>query len=213
MVVALRAERDRAAGVEVGRDEEQPVRQLAEVVGAARRGEQSREEGVDGAIVENARRHCARQRRERLHHPAMQWVAQVLGSRPQTEPGQRQQAATEFVQCGLEEDLGLERGIATVLDEQPVHLGRRDAVRQRGGDEAPRRYADVDIQRVEVDALERVGQRQQRPDFVDAAQGTAAREREPDRARRSIAHAPPARLSAGRVPKARLPKTHAALAA
>jgi hypothetical protein len=66
---------------------------------------------------------------------------------------------------------GRQRGIGAVLDEEPIHLRGRDAVRQRGGDEAARRDPDVDVEVAEVDAFERVGEREQRADLVDAAEG------------------------------------------
>ena len=54
------------------------------------------------------------------------------------------------------------------LDEHPAHLARRDAVREPGGDEAARAHPDVDVEAVEVDAVERFGERGERADLVDA---------------------------------------------
>jgi hypothetical protein len=86
----------------------------------------------------------------------------------------------ELGERGAQEDLGLERRLGAVVDEQPVHLRRRDAVGQRGRDEASRRDADVGVEVVEIEAVERIRQREQRADFVDAAQRPAAGEGEPD---------------------------------
>ena len=101
------------------------------------------------------------------------WRVRLPGER-----GQRAGALAELVDGGPEEDLRLERGVRAVVDEQPVHLRRRDAVGERGGDEAARRHADVDVEFVEVEALERIGEREQRADLVDAAERAAAGERE-----------------------------------
>ena len=53
--------------------------------------------------------------------------------------------------AGRRNSSGLQRGVLAVVDEQPVHLRRRDAVRQRRGDEAAGRHADVDVERVAIE--------------------------------------------------------------
>src|SRR5436190_6015570 len=200
VVATARAERHRRAGVEVGRDEEELALELAEVVGAAACREQPLQEGVDRAVVEEPGRNGARERREGAHQAPAQWRTQPLERRATREGGKRHGPATEFAERGLEEDLGLQRRVGAVGDEQPVHLRRRDAVRERRGNEASRRHADVDVEVVEVEAFERVGEREQRADLIDAAKWAAAREREPDARLRSRAaparggttrHAPP----------------------
>ena len=95
-------------------------------------------------------------------------------------PGQRGQAAAEFAERGTQEYLGFQRGVGAVGDEEPIHLRRRNAVGQRRGDEAARRHAHVGIEPIEFEAVEGIGQREQRADFVDAAQRTAAGERQAD---------------------------------
>ena len=132
------------------------------------------------AVVEHAGRDGLRQRRKRLHDAAVERVAQILQRGARHEAGKRGQATAEFAERGPEKDLRLERGVGIVVDEEPIHLRRRDAVGERRGDEAAGRHADVDVELVEVEAVERIGQREQRTDFVDAAERAAAGEREAD---------------------------------
>jgi len=133
------------------------VAELAEVVRPPGAGEQPREEFVDRAVVEHAGRDRTCDRRQRAHHPATEGIARVLHQRVPREAGKRGGAAAELAERGPEEDLGLERGFGAVVDEQAVHLRRRDAVRERGGDESPRRHADIGVEVVEIEAFERVG--------------------------------------------------------
>ncbi len=171
-------ERHRLAGVEIRRDEKQLGLELAEIVGAPGGGEQAAQEVADRPVVEHPRRNGARQRRERRHQPVPERVAQILQRRPRDEPRERKRAQGELRERRAKKNLGRERGVGAVVDEEPVHLRGRNAVRQRCGDVAPRRHADIDVEIREVDAVERVGQREQRADFVDSAQRPAARQGE-----------------------------------
>ena len=180
MRVLIRSERHRVSRVEVGRHEKQLALQFAKVVGAPGCGEQPGEKCIDRAVVEHAGRDCLRQRRERFQDAPVQRIAQILQRGTRGETRQRGKAASEFGERGLEKDLRLQRSVRAVLDEEPVHLRRRDPVRERRGDEPAGRHADVDIEIVEIETVERIGQRQQRTDFVDAAQRAAARQRESD---------------------------------
>ena len=178
MVAPGAAERDRRAGVEVGRDEKKPAVELAKIIGAAGRREQPLEKGPHGAIVEYPRRERVRQRRQRFHEPSPERVAQVLHCRLTGEPRQAGRAPHEFGEGGTKEHLGRQRGIDAVVDEKTIHLRGRDAVRQSSCDKTTGGNADIDVEGGQIDALERVGQREQRADLVDPAQRTAASQRE-----------------------------------
>ena len=56
----------------------------------------------------------------------------------------------------------------------------RNAVRERCGNIAPGRYADVDVEILEIEAGERIGKGEQCPNLVDAAERAAAGDGEPD---------------------------------
>jgi hypothetical protein len=76
-----RAEGHRRTGVQIRRDQEQFWLELAKFVGSPGCREQAAEEMADRARVEHADRDGVSERRERLHHPPAQRVAQALPRR------------------------------------------------------------------------------------------------------------------------------------
>ena len=70
--------------------------------------------------------------------------------------------------------------VAGAGDEAAAHLLGGDAVGQPGGEEGAAADADVAVEAGQVDAVERLVERAQRAQFVHAADGTAAGDRQPD---------------------------------
>ena len=120
VIMPGRAERDRTAGVEIGRDEEEPRRQLAEIVRSTGCCEQVLQEAIDRAVVEQTRRQRARQRGERLHQAVAQRVAQILQRRPRGKGGQRREATPEVAEDGAQV-------WGVVYEIADVDLGKLDA--------------------------------------------------------------------------------------
>jgi hypothetical protein len=179
VVPAGRAEHHRFARVEVGGDQEQLALQLAEVVAAALRRVGAVEEAVDAGDVEDAGRDGPRQALEGLEEALPPGVRQVVPDRGQQERRHREGAHGVLAEGRLEQQFrreGLFGGVA--LDEHVAHALGRQPVGQAGGDEPPGAHADIDIQIVQVEPLQRLGQRQQRTEFVDGAQWPAAGKRQ-----------------------------------
>lgn len=103
----------------------------------------------------------------------MQRVTQVLPCNLEHEAWQRQHPPAKLTQRRAQKELGCQFRVFSVVDEEPVHLRRRNAVGEPGSHEAARRHADINVERVEIDALERVREGEQHPDLVDAAQRAA----------------------------------------
>ena len=166
------------AGVEIRRDQKQFALEGAKVVAAATGGEQPHEKGVDGALVEQSGRNGAAQRGKRRQRTAPEGVPHEVERCGCEEGRHRQRAARELAECGAQEQCRCQCRVHTVIDEQPVHLRRRNAIGQRRRGKAARRDTDVDVEFVQVDAVERFGKRKQRADLVNAAERPAARQRE-----------------------------------
>jgi hypothetical protein len=133
------------------------------------------EEAVDAGAVEDAGRDGLRQALEGLEEALAPGIGQVVPDRGQQERRHRQGAHRILAEGRLEQQFRLEglfRGVA--LDEHVAHALGRQPVGQSGGDEAAGAHADIHVELVEIDALQRLGQRQQRAEFVDGPQRPAA---------------------------------------
>ena len=142
VIEAGSAERSRRSGVEIGRDYEQPVAELAKVVAATRGRKEASQKTVERALVEQAGWNCAAQvgteGGNRFHY-----VAPVGFSNPgqrgtDKEARKRQGAEGKLAERRSQKKRRRQRRIRAVVDEQPVHLSRGDAVRHRGRHEAAR---------------------------------------------------------------------------
>ena len=159
VVEAGAAEGSRRSGVEIGRDHEQPVLELAKVVAAARRRKETGQKAVERALIEQARRDCPAQLSaeggDRLRDAPVR-LSKLAQRGTRKEVGKRQAAARKLAECRSQKKRRRQRRIGAVVDEQAVHLRRGNAVGQRGRDEAARRDTDIDIEVVEIDAGKRV---------------------------------------------------------
>ena len=83
--------------------------------------------------------------------------------------------------AGRNSRLGLERVVVRpVENEHRVHFAGRDAVGETRRDEGARTHADIDIADPSASTpLQRLFQRDQRADLIDAAEGTAPSEGDP----------------------------------
>jgi hypothetical protein len=151
------AERHGLAGVEIRRDQKQLALERAKVVAAATGRKQPHEKGVDGALVEQPGRNGTAQRGKRRQRTVPEGLAQEVERGAREEARHRQRAPRELAERGAQEECRRQCRVSAVIDEQPVHLRRRNAVGQRRRDEAARRHTDVDVELVDVDALERLG--------------------------------------------------------
>ena len=197
MIEARRAERRRLAAVEIDGDNEEFSGELAEVVGAAGLREEARQIGRDRVVVEDARRQAARQASEGFDEAAQRGGAQIRKQRPLRELRNYHEPAGELAKSRAQEKVRLERVVMRpVENEHRVHLAREHAVGEAGGDEGAGTDPDVDVEPVQRDAFQRLLERDERPDLIDAAEGTAPCEGDPH-SRRAIppAHSkPPWRL-------------------
>ena len=180
MLEAGTAERRRCSRVEVGRDHEQLAPELAKVVAAGRRRKKTGQEAVESALVEQAGGNRAAQNRAKSRD-RFQCTSPVRDSKlrqrsVRDQAGKREASTSKLPERRPQKKRARQRRIRAVIDEQTVHLCRRNAVRERCRDEAARRNTDVDVEVVEIDAVEGIGQRNEGADFVNAAQGPAARQ-------------------------------------
>ncbi len=88
-------------------------------------------------------------------------------------------ATDELADGGREKGLG-NKGVLSgfVFDDGPAHLSGGQVVGEAGGDECPGADADIDVEIVEVDAVEGLVEGPNRTDFVDRSFGAAAGEGE-----------------------------------
>ena len=114
------------------------------------------------------------QRREGLHRPPGKGPAQVGEQRPREDGRHRPRPPQVFPERRAHEHVRGKRAFRLVaLDEDAVDLGDRDRIGERGGEEAARAHAHVDVEVAEIDALERLLEGHQRPDLVDGAERPA----------------------------------------
>src|SRR5437867_8526195 len=115
----------------------------AEVVAAASTGEQPRQKRIDRALVEHTDWYGAAKRSERLHHAAPEWIAKIVKRGARHQRRNREHASGELAQRGTQKERWRQGRVSAIVDKQPVHLGRRNSVRQRGGDKTARRHTDI----------------------------------------------------------------------
>jgi len=178
MVPTRRAERDHRTSVEIGRDQKKLVRQFAEIVGPRARLEQLREIVGDAPVVEQSGRQRARQLPERFEEAVRDRIFQILPRRRGQQVRHPCEAAGIFAQRRTQQEIGLERIIGRVaLDEHFVHLTRGDAVGEARREEAAGADPHINVAGRQIDAVERLTERDQSADFINAAQRPAACER------------------------------------
>ena len=133
VVEAGAAEGRRCSGVEIGRDHEQLVLELAKVVAAAGRRKEAGQKAVERALIEQASRDCPAQvgaeGGDRFHDLAPVRLSKLVQRGTRKEAGKRQAAARKLAECRSQKKRRRQRRIGAVIDEQAVHLRRGNAVR------------------------------------------------------------------------------------
>ena len=156
------------------------MRELAEVVGAARPTEKPRQVGGHRVVVEEAVRQPACQAHERFDDAARRRRAEIGERRSLHELRHPHQPPRELAERRTHQQVRFERIVVRpVENEHCVHLAGRDAVGETRSDKGARAHADIDIQIRQPDASQRLFQRDQRADLIDSAQGTAPSEGDP----------------------------------
>jgi hypothetical protein len=180
MVPARCTEGYGVAGVEVGGHQQQRALEVAEVVAATGQAEHGLELGRQRVAVEQPGRQRAAQALQCAEQRAA--LDQHLPGRLTQQRGQAAQARRVLAPVGVEQDRRVEvvGRCRAVLDEAGAELTRRDAVGQAGTDDAAGADAQVAVAGREVQALDALLERAQRPDLVDGAQRTAAGQRQSD---------------------------------
>src|SRR5208337_4606336 len=125
VVEARRSERGRTTAVEVGGDDEQLVRELAEVVGAAGLAEPARVICSKRAVVEQAVRQAARKPHKRFDEPARGRRPEIRECGRLHEFGQPHQPAREVTESRTQQNIRLERVVVRPVEyeHRSISLG------------------------------------------------------------------------------------------
>ena len=179
-VLPLRlAEPDGTARAEVGAHDDELVRQLAEVVRAPRHREDLREVAADRLVVEHAHGQRLGEAREGFAEGLVAGTCQQVPHRSGRQPGHLQRPPRQL-QVGWREERPRDKRVLPrlVLDDRPHELGGRQPIGETGSDERPGADPDIDIEVVEVDAVQRLLEGPEGADLVHRALRPAARQRE-----------------------------------
>ena len=176
-------EAHRLAGIQVDRDDEKLLSQFAEIVAAPVPAEYAGEETLDADVVEQPGRHQSTQAAEQF---AQLGAARIAEDIAPPVPGHAREAGGPtrvFQERRSQEDFRPESHFMAVAgDEDPVHLGRAQAVGQPGREEGSGADADVDIEAGRVEALNRFVECAQCAQFVHPADRSTAGDRQADAA-------------------------------
>jgi hypothetical protein len=195
MVETGLAEPNRAARIEIGGNHHELSVELSEVVAATPFGEDLLEIGPQGFAAKKTDREGAREPTERLEEPSIAWVAQDIPESFEEQSRDLGAAADKIAHCGRHEGLGYERVLSRfVFDDGSAQLGGREIVHQACGNEGARADTDIDVEIVEIDAVEGLVECADGPDLVDGSFGATARQSDADLG-----------CGAGRIDHARLP--------
>ena len=181
MIPPLAAEEDGPAALEIGGHDDEPLAQLPEVVAPALDAEGPLEVAPDRFVVEEADRQRPRHLGQRFEERLLLGAAPELEHGVGEEPREHEAPLGPLAVVRREEGLGHEGVLAgLVLDQGADHLHRGQVVGERRGDERPGAHADVDVEFVEIEAVERLIEGPERADFVHGALRAAAGQREAD---------------------------------
>ncbi len=180
-VITRRTKFHRFAGIQIDRHHIQLVRQLAEIVGAARRAPHPGQVFVNRLVVENAGRQRLAQPGQRLQEARIQRILQIAPAGFPQQFRHRQQPPPIFAKGRRQENLRIERVFfGFIADERMADLPDFHLVGQQRGDYRAGADADVHVEAVEIDALQRLVERAQRADFVNQPHRSAAGNRQAD---------------------------------
>jgi|GEM_PF-7011621 hypothetical protein len=171
MVKSRRPQADRFAALKVGRNDIEAATQLAEIIGTPEHAEGPAQVLMQPGVVEKPGR-CGLGQHGQGFQQAL--VVGIAGKTPQRFPQKPRNcrgAPEVFTKRRSIEHFRVKRVyVSLVLDENPAQLRGGHLVGQVGRHEGPGTDPDIDVQIIEVDAIQSLIKGPKCPHFVDSSE-------------------------------------------
>ena len=181
MVKARRAKAHSFRAFHICGNDIEAAAQLAKIIGATKHVERALQIVVQSLVIKQPRRGRVGENGHRLQETLVVRVADETAKRRGQQAGYCQQSPAKFTERGPVENFGME-GVhfCFVAHKDPAKLGRCHLIGKVRRDKRAGIDTNIDIDVVKIQAIQRLIQRSQSPDFIYTTQRATATKGETD---------------------------------